>query len=624
MAQLAPTTLQYGQLMTLVQDFLDEYSKGEMTDIELVSEQINDIVTQYNAIDGRPMLDFEDYVKGEPAESDKMNRMWKRLQDDINIVQDQLEVLRAAVVFVHNFIVTEVELAKNQNAQAANKLKTLQLYTTANDSSVIQFGDYFNNLDFVDLALVPSDQKPHLLAAGQVSLAREPKTTNLTDDIDVRVLDTSNGFSGNNQEIADPSNAIVDPVDNKPTYIFKSEIDGRHAELDDAIDGQPNTWFEYENYWVSPGDRQKAKDLNFVYRAVGSAANTAVSNDVNPAGAATNTTTGLIDWAKGPANGILVLNLEFDLKEPRVLNAISITPFGLEINKNAPINIKLVQTSENGTDWTPISPQNVYVATDANLQSARSAENVSIGSALFAFDERSVRYVRMTMEQKEAIACNIGHLYYETKKTVTYEKKVVPHPSIPNATTTLNIPITHGGDRAEGPIPPVNEPDRYYSDNGLLSGNLVQGVEYFVGKRWAIGIRDILIEESKYKETTIVVSKPFRVAGVIDRVSIEADTFIPSNFPEDPDSLWIKFFVSPDDGLNWYPISRIQDDYLGIPEVIAFNDPIPAEFREIGVDYIATNSVVNSLRVKVEMSRPEELDSSSPILRSYKLKVIKR
>jgi len=611
--------------MVLVQEFMDDYLDGDLTDIQLIDEKIHDIVSQYVAVNGRPLLGLEEFVWGEPAESAKMNRMWTRLQSDINIVQDQLEVLRAAVVFVHNYVVTEVELARNQNAQASNKLKTLQLYSTAHDANIIQFGDYFANLDFVDLTLIPDDQKISLLNPGVISLGRDNQAVNLTDNLELRILDTSNGVPGNNQEILDPTTATTDPVEGKKLYVFKTQVEGRHGDLDHVTDAEPNTWLEYESYQVTKTDRVKAKDLNFVYRISDNAnSNTTALDIAGPVLMPSTDTPGLFDWAKGPQGGILKLNLEFDMGEAKTINTISFVPFGLESNKNAPIKVALVQTSDNGTDWTAVSPQNVYIATDANLQAARSADNVSIGSALFTFDERTVRYVRVNIEQKESINCNIVHLYYETKKTVVYEKKTIPHPTIPGATVTQDIPITKGGDRVLGPIPPIHEPERYYGDNGLVAGDLVQNVEYFIGKRWAIGIRDILIEASEYKPTSIMISKPFRIPGVVDRVSIEADTFVPPNFPTDDGALWVKFFVTPNDGLDWYPISRIQDDFLGIPEIIAFNDPIPADFREIGVQYIKTNSVVNSLRVKVELSRPEDLISSSPIFKSYKLKVVKR
>lgn len=629
MAQLAPSTMDYGQLMALVNEFVLDYRDGKFTTADDISAEIKNIMTQYNDIAGKPLLNIETYDLGEPTSSEKMNRIWRMLENDTNIVQDQLNIMKAAVVFLHNFIATEVELAKNQNAQASNKLKTLQLYSSAHDADVIQFGDYFSNFDFVDLNLIPADQKASLLAPGIVTMGRENEAVNLTDDVVVRVLDTSNGFLGNNQEINDPSSATTNPADNTPIYIFKAETDGRHATLANITDGEPNTWFEYENYLVSPADRVKAKDFNFTYRK--DIFSTGTTSAVESTGAASgsssttqNTDNGLVDWAKGPVGGVLKLDLEFDLKSVKTINSISYTPFGLEQNKNAPVKVKLVQTSDNGTDWEPVSPQNLWIATDANLQSSRAAENVTIGSANYAFDERNIRYVRISIEQAQSIPCNIGHLYYQTKKTVKTENKTVPDPAHPGKNKTITVDTVIGGDRIEGSIPPLNQPDKFYSQNGLLSNDITQSTEYFQGKRWAVGIRDIVIKQSKYNTTSTLISKQFKIPGVVDRVSLEATTFIPSNFPSDSDALWIKFYVSPDDGLNWYPISRIQDDFLGIPEIIAFNDPLPSEFREVGVQYVTTSTVVNSLRVKVEFSRPDDFTSSSPILKSYVLKVVKR
>lgn len=629
MAQLSPSTLEYGQLMVLVNEFMSEYRKGEFSSAEEVSVELKNIITKFNDIAGRPLLELESFDLGEPPSSEKMNRVWRMLEADMNIVQDQLNILRSAVIFLHNFISTEIQLAKNQNSQALNKLKTLQLYSNGHDGNVIQFGDYFSNLDFVDLTKVPADQKVSLLGSGIVTLGRESDSVNLTEDILMSVLNTSNGFIGKNQEINDPSTSITNPVDGNPVYSFKAETEGRHANPIYAIDGEPNTWFEYENHLVDSADRVRAKNFNFTYRQDAISSNT--TTGVSPDGAASGTSTGtenedkgLIDWAKGPAGGVLKLDLEFDLRGVKTINTISYTPFGLEQNKNAPVKVSLVQTSSNGTDWTPISPQNLWIATDANLQAARSSENVTIGTAHYTFDERNVRYVRMSIEQAQPIQANIGHLYYETRKTVITETKVVPDPEDVSKTKTITVETIVGGDRVEGPIPPIDQPDRYYNRNGLMQNGMVQSTEFFAGKRWAIGIRDILIQESKYKETSTLISKEFKIPGIVDRVSLESDVFIPPNFPSGNDIIWVRFYVTPDGGLNWYPISRIQDDYLGIPEVIAFNDPLPAEFREVGVSYVNTNSVVSSLRVKVEMSRPEDLESSSPIVRSYVLKVAKR
>jgi hypothetical protein len=153
-----------------------------------------------------------------------------------------------------------------------------------------------------------------------------------------------------------------------------------------------------------------------------------------------------------------------------------------------------------------------------------------------------------------------------------------------------------------------------------MQGETIRKKEYFIGKRWAIGIRDIGVEELKYNPSGIMVSKLFKFNGVVDRVALEANTVIPNTFTLGSGQ-WVKYYVSPDDGITWVPISNIYDSVMGVKEIVAFNDPLPSEFREENITYKNVNNLVTSLRVKIEMSRPEELVSSSPVVRWYKLKV---
>jgi hypothetical protein len=109
---------------------------------------------------------------------------------------------------------------------------------------------------------------------------------------------------------------------------------------------------------------------------------------------------------------------------------------------------------------------------------------------------------------------------------------------------------------------------------------------------------------------------------VVDRVSIEASSYIPESFS--PEGSWIRYYISPNDGLNWYQISRIQDDYIGIPELLAFNDPIPVEFREKNVGYHTVPNTVNSVRLRVDLLRPSDQKGLTPALYWYKIKVKRR
>jgi hypothetical protein len=597
MTQLKPSNLEYAQMLALIEQFKQDYTNGDMNNPEKMLEHFETIASKLNDYAGVPLLEIEPIVKGEPLDSQKMNRFWTQLQVDINIAQDQLNILRAAVVSLYNFIAAEVELARNLNAHAQNKLKTLQLYSTGHDQNTIQLGDFFTNEDFIDMSVGDDETRAAISATGNLTLAKDTQGAEGAPAFVVKILRSSNGFVGNNQEIIDKKPTLKNPLTGNKFYTFQAEID-RHADLNAASDREPNTWLEYESCYVSASDRFKAKNFGFSYRKK--------AKESDKSGV-------LVDWAKGPEGGVLHLDLELELEKPKVLNCIRLIPFGLPHNRNHPLCVKRVRVSDDGTDWVTITPRNLWVANDANLRSARDANNSVVGEAAWFFEGQRVKYVRMEIEQPNPISAPVGHVVFRTKKhTVKKDGKK----------------ITIGGSRMEGPIPNINDPASNYGIQDLVyngpteATSLIKDTEYFDGKRWVIGVRDIDLQSLQFKNTSSIVSVPFRVGGVIDRVALEADIWIPKKFTAGTG--WIKFYVSPDDGITWFPISRIQDDFMGIPEIIAFNDPLPSEFREIGVDYRSTTNAVTSIRVKIELSRPADIASATPIVRSYQLKIHKR
>lgn len=586
--QAVPSTLLYAQALAMLQDLQTNYAQGQVKSVEDLSQQLRDILTRYEQNAGEPFLQFEPIVEGEPPTSDKMNRTWASAQTDVNILQQELDVLRASAVFTHNLIATEVLKADLQNHRVDNKLKTLQLYSDSVDSNIIVFGDAFGSSDFLDPQFSLGGDTPEI-SQGILRLGQIGPQVNLTANAKVEILDNSNGFAGNNQEITDPTNPTKDPVTGDPVYTFIAET-ARNAHTFAIVDGQPDKWFEYEQYLVKDADRAKANNLNFTYQLP-----TNPGSSSTLTGDTTETTIQKVDWGKGPSNGVLQLSLRFDLGQVRKINTISYLPYGLDRNRNYPVLVKQVQVSENGTDWTVLDPKNVWVGADPNLQAARTADTVVTGTALWSFPEYSAQYVQVDFEQAQPVQSNIGHLYYVDKDT---QKRV------------------------EGPIPPITNPALFYAPDSFSSSNTIQKREYFTGKRWAVGIRDFLVEQIAYQPQSVMVTKPLRVNGLVDRVALDAEVYVPPEFSKD--QLWVQFYVSPDNGANWYQISRIQDDYLQLPEVLAFNDPLPPAFRESGVAYYNTSNPVTQLRFKIVLGRPDDMPASSPLVRSYKLKVRKR
>jgi hypothetical protein len=684
MTQLAPTTLIQSQAVSLIRDLQNKYLSKEFKSPDDVARELKSALTTFLNGLGQPLFEFDPFVEGEPVLAEKMNRMFKQMQDDINILTEQTDYARAGAIFLFNYVNTEILKAQRQNAQASNKLKTLQLYSSAQDNDVIIFGDYFLNEDQVDNAKTPVDTKAIIQYPGFLTLSKATSDAEkILSKAKVTILDSSNGFLGNNQEI-DPRSfnsaaAYYDDKEAQQDLTFLGQ-DDRHARLDSTIDQDPTTWIEYEYYMVDPEDRIKAEGFNFTYRKPDPAD---PSKEVQ------------VDWATGPGfsleqsvklgapggkkpvfkefggqpvdiasnpgpkalltlfggnyryipgndAGVLKLDFQVELQELRKINTITLVPYALTDNKNYPILVEKVETSEDGSTWIQLNPTNMWIANEKNLETARIADNSVVGSGVWVFSERTVKYIRFQIRQKYPVDCVVGHVYWETKKRIQRKFRG------DNVNVEIGLgggsggggitEIEVGGERKEGPIPTVVNPAQYNDPRYSSNGDLVKKVEAFQGKRWAIGVRDVTIDEVLYKPVGVIVSKPFKINGIVDRVSLEADIDIPSSFPTSDGQLWVKFFVSPDDGINWFPISRIQDDFLGIPEIVAFNDPLPEEFHETGVGYYNVNSTVNSVRLKIELSRPASTTtdantastgsdlnaSSTPVVKWYKLKVRKR
>jgi len=626
MTQQLPSMMYQSQALALIKEFREfvANSPREIT-YETVSEKYTDIISRFSKIVGKPITQYDPLMIGEPLSSDKINKFIDSLQSDLIVLSQDIDLIRANTYYFYNFMSTELEKAKNQNKAALNKLKTLQLYTSSQKAEITVLGDFFQSEELFDLDKTKDTNTAKVDKPGELSIAKSNiSTVSSLANAKITVLPTSNGFLGRLVELEKIS--TTSPITDSVRYRFKSQSDQKD-NLNNIIDNSPATWFEYEKNLITTSDRTKAKNLNFTYILEKNIRNNKKHDIFYTAEYGKE-----LDWADGPSSNVLKLDLEFDLKQLQTINEIVYTPYDLENNNNHPVLIKRIQLSQDRNSWEEISPNSVLVSKQASIDVARINPKIAIGSAKWAIAETQVRYIRISLEQSKSIASKIGHLYYTTPKVVVrkyvydnngYVKKDIYGNSI-------TVEEVQGGERVAGPKPSTDNPTRYYSpsfstvENNTTPDilNLIKNTETMDAQRWVIGINGISANKVAYMKNSVMISKPFKFSGIIDRVSLEANSFIPDSFGID--ELWIKYYISGDDGKTWTQISRIQDDNLSLPEIIAFNDPIPNEFREEGVFYQNLNTTVNSLRVKIVLTRPKTSDSLSPIVYWYKLKVRKR
>jgi hypothetical protein len=580
MPQNNPSILTAAQAVALLTQIQQQTSNGNTQNLQDISTQLASAITGFEQGTTKPVFQFRKIELGEPPLSDVINKNWNAIATDIGLLNVQADILKSAAIILYNNTITELNQINNMNGEIANQLATISLFNNTVDSKTFIFSDQFGSGGNIDTTFPLGDNVAQL-NNGYLTLAAVGQNTDLTQNATIQILPKSNGFPGDNQEIEDPSNATTNTLTTSPQYTFVGASNNPSIPKVVLDNQSSNTFFEYEVYSVNAADKATANNYNFTYNVTGS--NIAqYPNAVN----------GQIDWSKGPAGGYLDLFLQVDLGSIQEVNTIVYKPYGLANDVNYPVLINQILASSDGTNWVTIPGNPTWVGTIANQQAASVGANVSIGTASWNVGSINARYIQFDIRQPNPIPCKIGHLYY-----------VDP---------TSNL-------RVEGPVPDVSNP-LFSVINGQSAPNgLIQKTEVFTGQRWVIGINDISIEQNQYQATSTMITERINVNGIVDRLAINADMFIPADF--NSSQAWITFWVSPDDGSSWHQISPIQNYTQGVNEVIAFNDPLPAAFQDPNVTYVSTDQPVTFLRFKIKLARPLNSPTESPIVKDYQLHV---
>lgn len=153
-----------------------------------------------------------------------------------------------------------------------------------------------------------------------------------------------------------------------------------------------------------------------------------------------------------------------------------------------------------------------------------------------------------------------------------------------------------------------------------ISLNLKRNFEELKAKRASIGIRDITFGRETYQDSAEIVSKPFFVSGNLEMVTIYAADFI----PEDSSQSYIKYSISVDGGVKFYPIQPVERNYTGIPEVIVFNQNLTDDSTLPQIMYLNSGkdpgipNPITSIVVKIEMKK-DKTTNNTPIVYYYKI-----
>ena len=148
--------------------------------------------------------------------------------------------------------------------------------------------------------------------------------------------------------------------------------------------------------------------------------------------------------------------------------------------------------------------------------------------------------------------------------------------------------------------------------------------EYLKTDRAAIGVRDIFVGYEDYTDVCEIVSKPYKVYGKLDLISLQVEDFTPKETNSSGEIIGkssIDYYISVDGGSKWIQISPMEKNFSGIPEVLAFNQNLSTNPALSQIAYFNSPEVpkeINSVVFKAVMKKDRNVNST-PIIYSYKL-----
>lgn len=164
----------------------------------------------------------------------------------------------------------------------------------------------------------------------------------------------------------------------------------------------------------------------------------------------------------------------------------------------------------------------------------------------------------------------------------------------------------------------IEKISRTQNNNNTESIWLRRAYEYIKAKRASIGIRDIFLGKEIYLESAEIISKPFYVDKDIDLLSVEVAEYVPQS---NDSATSIDYYISVDDGIKWIQVSPMKKSFVGIPEILAFNQNLNNTNMLPQIAYYNSPEIpspIKSIRFRAIMKKTKT-GNSTPVLGSYKI-----
>ncbi|GAK42079.1 hypothetical protein TCA2_4571 [Paenibacillus sp. TCA20] len=556
---------------------------------------------------GQPQMVLRLAPEGGPPWSEDYNNMMDEIKKDMEIMYQEIDLIGRALYTDFNHNMVQHSILQSQFGVIQDKLKDLQLLSSnmqSNGKITFHRNDFLNN-DKIDydrttgtaasiengIVTLPQTDSINLSQVAQVTIIPGNKT------YDSFILGTeSNGFPGNNHEVT----VSGGNTQNDYTYQY---VGGKnnHAAYGSVLDGNPDTWFEYELVNIRDHDKQNvAKNLGFAYQVHGNQR---------------------LNWARDPENGVLKLHMQIILNEATTVNAIDVEMY----------------TPPNQGARTAIV-KDILISDGSGMPESVIGSNKKDDDYVFHFAPRTAKVISVLFEQRTKYYTDIGHEYYEQNQQAgsdidyamnTATKQVKPgylprvegplmalqdigvEVSVKDSSVNAYYPL-----QGEDASSPVLDDAITSLSRGITQQTIDIGTERFEGWRYTIGIRNINVYSYEYEQSGEIVTEPYFFEQPLEKITLSVDEDNPlmiENAQPGTEYKWIKYFISIDDGATWYPISPLEHQEYNsggeeAPPKIYTVQQVEKSSQALTTKtgYIESEYPVYSLRLRMLFERPED------------------
>lgn len=619
-------------------------------------------------------VDSEEYNKNNIEIVNDLRNSFLEINELKNILKNNL-----------NYSITFNEFIKNQLNKLEDKTKDLKVYIDNPNKNIITINENFRDIKTIDVHNTTATVKREL---GQVTLGVSSYKKQMTPESEgtkVEILDSSNGFAGNFQQVVTGGNdeniflkRDVNPAPKDKRswegsnikYLYE-KIGSLNMNPAKIIDNNPDTCFEYELCNVP--DKDKAKTCHNEYEENFKCTKKGWNWHYEYDDGSKKT------WAKNPENGVLKLDLRITLPEPKYANYIDIDSFvipyddykqSFENFEVREVKIAPHEKAEREIIYhRDIDIEKSYL--DKIPEYENFGQDTDNSNRIFNFRPKDVQVIEIYLEQPNSYDCWIGHRYGWMDVKYKIEKKFIfweydtdyveSHNRIPIAginrdAVTKNLEAGFdlgeiiGAGLVGAGIGAGFAALAGFSWNPIVWIAAILGIfllsedvskvyetptapwlEAFKGWRYAIGIRDVNLNSYIYEPEGTVITKNYEIPKPVKKIEMSFVEDIPSIFYSNEteqthyrnSSSWIKHYFSIDDGTTWYPITENKNDSK-IPSVYYVNTE-PVDINYTGkIGYIDSEEEVKKIMFKSDLKRPTDLEDAkyfTPILDNITAKI---